>query len=95
MSRLAHIVRHPIKSVGYEEIESASLTKGRALPFDRHWAIAHEAASFGAQPTQWASKRNFVRGAAGHPLMAIRAQTDTKSGTVTLTHPQAQPARHR
>ncbi|MBA83474.1 MAG: molybdenum cofactor biosysynthesis protein [Rhodobacteraceae bacterium] len=91
MSRLAHIVRHPIKSVGYEEIESASLTKGRALPFDRHWAIAHEAASFGAQPTQWASKRNFVRGAAGHPLMAIRAQTDTKSGTVTLTHPQAQP----
>jgi uncharacterized protein YcbX len=89
MSRLAHIVRHPIKSVGYEEIESASLTKGRALPFDRHWAIAHEAASFGAQPSQWASKRNFVRGVAGHQLMAVRAQTDTAAGTVTLSHPRA------
>lgn len=89
MSRLAHIVRHPIKSVGYEEIESASLTKGRALPFDRHWAIAHEAASFGGAPTEWASKRNFVRGVAGHSLMAVRAQTDVATGTVTLEHPQA------
>jgi uncharacterized protein YcbX len=89
MSRLAYIVRHPIKSVGYEEIESASLTQGRALPFDRHWAIAHEAASFGAQPTEWASKRNFVRGVAGHGLMAVRAKTDTQAGIVTLSHPRA------
>lgn len=91
MSRLAHIVRHPIKSVGYEEIESASLTKGRALPFDRHWAIAHEAAGFGAKPTEWASKRNFVRGVAGHQLMAVQAQTNEASGTVTLNHPRAKP----
>lgn len=89
MSRLAHIVRHPIKSVGVEEITSASLTKGRALPFDRHWAIAHQAASFGNQPAEWASKRNFVRGVAGHQLMAVKAITDEAAGTVTLSHPRA------
>ncbi len=90
MSILAHIVRHPIKSVGYEDLSSASLTQGRALPFDRHWAIAHEAASFGAQPSEWAAKRNFVRGVAAPDLMAVRARTDEQTGTVTLSHPRAE-----
>lgn len=89
MITLAHIVRHPIKSIGYEEISSASLTQGRALPFDRVWAIAHEAASFGDTPTEWASKRNFVRGVAAPDLMAVQAKTDEASGLVTLSHPRA------
>lgn len=89
MSHLAHIVRHPIKSIGYETLSSASLAQGRALPFDRVWAIAHEAAKFGAQPTEWASKRNFVRGVAAPELMAIRATMNESTGLITLTHPRA------
>ncbi len=89
MSHLAHIVRHPIKSVGYEDLQNAPLSEGRVLPFDRHWAVAHEAAAFDGQPTEWLAKRNFVRGAAGHPLMAVRARLDEASETVTLSHPDA------
>ena len=85
-ARLAHIFRHPIKSVGYEEIRSAPLTKGRVLPFDRVWAIAHEAAKFDAPLAQWASKMNFVRGVAAPGLMAVKAKTHD-DGTVELTHP--------
>lgn len=89
MSHLAQIIRHPIKSIGYETLQSAPLTKGRALPFDRVWAIAHEAASFGTNPTEWAHKRNFVRGVAAPELMAIHATLDEATGLITLTHPRA------
>lgn len=87
-AHLAHILRHPIKSVGYEEIESAPLTRGRALPFDRRWAIAHQAAKPEGPIRAWAGKQNFLRGAAAPGLMAIRAAT-AADGRITLTHPEA------
>ena len=87
MTSLAHIIRHPIKAVGYEELERASLREGRALAFDRHWAVAHQGAKFPDMPEAWASKMNFLRGVAAPELMAIRAQFD--GVTLTLTHPRA------
>ena len=84
---LAHILRHPIKAIGVEEISSAPLTEGRALALDRVWAVAHQAAKFTGQPVGWQAKMNFLRGVAGPKLMAITAQV---AGTaVTLTHPRA------
>lgn len=87
--RLAAIVRHPIKSIGHEEIIGASLEKGRALPFDREWAVAHEAAKFGPGLTEWAAKMNFLRGVAGAELMAISAVLDEAARRVILRHPRA------
>lgn len=88
-ARLAHLCRHPIKSAGYEEIESATLTEGRAFPFDREWAVAHEAARFGQQPDGWAPKMNFLRGWASSQLMAIACSSDPANRRVTLRHPAA------
>mgnify|MGYP001161984686 CR=1 FL=1 len=88
MITLAHIVRHPIKSVGYEELDGAPLTVGRALPFDREWAVSHVAAKFD-RLTGWQAKMNFLRGVAGPELMAIRAESDESARRVTLFHPQA------
>jgi uncharacterized protein YcbX len=85
--RLAHIVRHPIKSAGFEEIASATLTPGRCLPFDRAWAVAHEGADFGDAPAGWEPKLKFLRGWAEGALMAVRARFDEAAQTVTLTHP--------
>jgi uncharacterized protein YcbX len=87
--QLAALVRHPIKSVGHERIAAASLTLGHALPFDREWAVAHEAAKFGPELAEWAAKMNFLRGVAGPELMAIRAESDVAARRVTLTHPRA------
>jgi hypothetical protein len=83
--RLAHIIRHPIKSIGHEEIPAVSLNKGHGLPFDRVWAISHEAAAFDSPLTEWASKRNFVRGVAAPQLMAVTARV-TDEG-LALDHP--------
>ncbi|MFT3688224.1 MOSC domain-containing protein [Paenirhodobacter sp.] len=87
MATLAHIFRHPIKSIGYEEIRTAFLEEGRVLPFDRLWAVATEQAKFDGPLTGWASKMNFVRGAAAPGLMAVAARTHD-DGTIELTHPE-------
>lgn len=84
---LAHIVRHPVKSAGYQELDRAALTEGRPMPFDRRWAIATESARFDGAPQGWAAKMNFLRGAAEGRLQAIRADFDDGTGALTLTHP--------
>ncbi|MGY6411447.1 MAG: MOSC domain-containing protein [Alkalilacustris sp.] len=84
-ARLAHIVRHPIKAVGVEELATTTLTPGQPLPGDRAWAVAHAAAQLGEG---WVPKMNFLRGVSGPELMAIRAET-APDGRLTLTHPRA------
>lgn len=85
--RLAHIVRHPVKSVGYEEIGQAHLFEGRTLPFDRQWAIATAGNPFQGGPEGWVRKLAFVRGAAEGSLQAIRCAFDEARGEIRLTHP--------
>jgi uncharacterized protein YcbX len=91
--RLAHIVRHPVKAAGWETLAAADLSPGQALPWDRAWAVAHEAAQL--EPGVWAPKQNFLRGVAAAPLMAVRARLDEDAGRLTLSHPQAGDASGR
>jgi uncharacterized protein len=84
---IAHLVRHPIKSAGYETVDQAALTKDAAFPFDRVWAIAHAAARL-PDPIAWAPKLQFLRGWGSSQLMAISCRTDPEAGEVTLSHPQ-------
>ncbi len=86
-AHLARIVRHPVKSVGFEELETAVLTAGAPLAWDRVWAVAHDAAAFAGDPPGWVRKMNFVRGVAGPALMAVRAVWDADAGRLRLTHP--------
>lgn len=86
-ARLTHIVRHPVKSLGYQELTAAALSKGRLLPFDRHWAIATEGAPFSGAPEGWVPKMAFVRGVAEGTLQAISARFDEATGHLVLSHP--------
>ncbi len=88
---LAHIVRHPIKSVGVEELPEAVLSPDQALPWDRHWAVAHAAARFDGNPEGWEPKLNFVRGWGSADLMAVGCSFDAGTGRMTLTHPRRDP----
>jgi uncharacterized protein len=82
---LAHIARHPIKSHGRQDLASVLLTAGQGLPFDRHWAVAHDAAKL---VPGWNACVNFARGAKAPGLMAISAALDEATATVTLSHPE-------
>lgn len=86
-----HIYRHPIKSHGHEPMRSVRLEPGKTLPWDRRWAVRHEYAK--TDGTDWADCMNFSRAAKAPSLMAIQAETDEDTGTVTLTHPDRPPLR--
>jgi uncharacterized protein YcbX len=84
---VAHLVRHPVKSAGYELVEAAALVPGAAFPFDRVWAVAHAAARL-TDPPGWAEKLQFLRGWGSADLMAILCTSAPDMDEVTLSHPR-------
>ena len=84
--RIRQLVRHPIKSAGYEPVDHVTLDEGAAFPFDRVWAVAHAAARM-TDPPVWAPKLNFLRGWGSADLMAVSCTSDPSCGEVTLSHP--------
>ncbi len=85
MPHLAHIWRHPIKSHGAEALNQVALCERATMPWDRLWAVAHEAARIDG--SEWAPCTNFSRGAKAPGLMAIDAKLNEANEAVTLTHP--------
>ncbi|SFR96967.1 MOSC domain-containing protein [Yoonia litorea] len=86
MARVAALWRHPIKSHGREALSEVTLTTGQTMPWDRHWAVMHDAAQVDHDNPAWAICRNFMIGAATPGLAGIWAELDEGTGTVTLTH---------
>lgn len=87
MAHIAQIWRHPIKAHGREPMVNARVETGRGLPFDRQWAIAHEAAKLAASEDGWHRCINFSRGATAPLLQALETSFDLATNTLTLTHP--------
>lgn len=86
MAYVAEIWRHPIKAHGREGLLQVNLSVGEGLPYDRVWAVAHDAAAL-PETLSWAPCNQFSRAAKAPLLMAISATYDHRSNTVTLTHP--------
>lgn len=82
--KVTHLWRHPIKSHGREALSEVTLALGQTMPGDRVWAVAHEASK--VDGSEWAPCVNFSRGSKAPLLMAISAQLDGES--VTLSHPK-------
>lgn len=87
--RLGRIRRHPVKSVGGEDLDQISLAAGRRLPGDREWAVLTDAAERLAnrQPgADWLPKSAFLNTAKSHALQAI--QGGWSGDRLVLTHPE-------
>ncbi len=87
MAGVTALYRHPIKGCGFEAVTETDLVAGETMPWDRVWAVAHDAAKVAPGGRDWAACVNFSRGARTASLMAIRAETDAAAGRITLTHP--------
>lgn len=83
---VAALWRHPIKAHGREPLERVALETGKCMPWDRHWAVPHEATK--ADGSEWARCINFSRGASAPHLMALSCKLNEASGKVTLSHPE-------
>lgn len=90
-ARLAAIWRHPIKAHGREEVAEAVLAPGACLPWDRHWAVAHEGSRFDPAAPAWTPCGHFQRAARTQALMAITAAWDEAAGRMRLMHPDLGP----
>ena len=84
--RLSSIWRHPIKGHGCERIARTRIVAGQTLPWDRTWAVSHEASKYDG--TGWAHCANFVRGAKVADVMAITSAFDDATGRLRLDHPR-------
>ncbi len=84
--KVSALYRHPVKSHGREALETVTLHTGQSMPFDRLWAVAHDASK--ADGSEWAPCANFSRGSKAPELMAIFATLAEATGLLTLTHPK-------
>ena len=85
---VAQIWRHPIKAHGREELECVRLTEGECVPWDRRWAVLHEAAGFDDASPSWIPCTNFSRACKAPLLQAVTARSDVERHEVTLSHPK-------
>lgn len=85
MTQVTGLLRYPLKSHGRENLENVSLKAGCSMPFDRHWAVAHDASK--ADGSEWVSCANFSRASKAPALMAITSRFDESAGLLTLSHP--------
>jgi len=83
--QITALYRHPLKSHGREALQMVTLHAGQSMPFDRHWAVAHDASK--ADGSTWVPCQNFSRGSKAPALMAINAVLDEDTGRLTLSHP--------
>lgn len=81
--RLAQIWRYPIKGIGHEPLETATLTANAPMPNDRAWALRHEGAP---KRSGWQPRRDFLVVANAPKLAQVSARTRS-DGSIALTHP--------
>jgi len=86
---LAAIWRHPVKSLGHEALDRATLTAGAALPMDRAWALAHGRSAFDPAAPAWVPCANFLRVTHARRLAQVSAAWD--GARLRLTHPDGDP----
>lgn len=84
--RVHALFRHPIKSHGRERIDTVTLTEGQTMPWDRVWAVIHDASKVDTAAPAWAHCRNFMIGARTPGLAGIWATLDEETRTVRLRH---------
>ena len=86
MINVAALWRHPIKSHGREALDQVALTAGHTMPWDRTWAVMHEASKFDRTAPAWVPCANFMIGTGTPALAGIWASVDEGTGQVTLRH---------
>lgn len=86
MAQVTSLWRHPIKSHGREQINAASLQTGEAFPWDRYWAVTHDAKTTEQDAEGWASCHHFMIGTRTPGLAGLWADLDENTRRVTLKH---------
>jgi uncharacterized protein YcbX len=89
--QISALCRYPIKSHGRESLEKVALTPGQTMPWDRTWAVTHEASKVNMDAPEWVPCQNFMIGTRTPALAGLWARLDQDARRVTLTHQALDP----
>ena len=82
------IWRHPVKSLGAENVSSLSIEKGKTLPGDRVWALTYENSRFDALNPVWAPSQVFLRCSIAPLFAAVSTKINELEDTIEFYHPK-------
>ena len=85
--RLDALYRHPVKSLGEEALDQATLAPGHAMPWDRKWAIAHGGAWDPANPGWMGGSAKMVSTTYVPRLAQMQVRFEETTESVHLSHP--------
>ena len=86
-SLVDQIWRHPVKSLGAEQVSSLMLHEGKTLPGDRIWALTYEKSRWDAKKPAWARSQVFLRCSIAPLFAAVSSKVDDESGVIEFVHP--------
>lgn len=84
---LAAIYRHPVKSLGEEALSRVAVAAGRAMPWDRVWAIAHGKSTFDPLEPAWVESKTNIIQSTNPNLARIVCAFSEATGKLALSHP--------
>lgn len=87
MPILEEIHRFPVKGFSADRISEIELQAGKALPFDRYWAIENGPGQFDPAQPGHVSKRNFFMLAGQQNVAALRTQFDETAQSWSVSFP--------
>jgi uncharacterized protein YcbX len=85
--RIEHLYRYPVKGLSAEALEQAEVEAGRALPWDRAFALAQGDAPFDPAAPVWLKKTNFMCLMANESIAALKSHFDPTAGRLTIRAP--------
>jgi uncharacterized protein YcbX len=81
---ISAIYRYPVKGLSPEKLQSAALTPGRCLPYDRRFAVALPSTRFDPQRPEWLSKTHFVMLMRDEKLARLHTRFDGETDELTV-----------
>jgi uncharacterized protein YcbX len=85
--QIESLFRYPVKGLTPETLDTATLTPGRSIPWDRAFALAQGDAKFDPAHPAWLAKTNFMCLMRNPGIAAIRASFDEPTHKLNLWTP--------
>ncbi len=81
---IAHIYRHPVKSLTPEALEQVELIPGQAVPNDRRFALLLGSTPLEGAASEWMPKTKFVALMRTEKLASLETRFDDATDTLTV-----------
>ncbi|MDX2264924.1 MAG: MOSC domain-containing protein [Hyphomicrobiales bacterium] len=93
MARIVSIYCYPVKGMTPQKLESANLTPGQTIPYDRAYAVENGPGRFNPDEPKYLPKINFLMLMRHERLAALKSEFDEASETLTIFRDGRQVAR--